>query len=152
MILPVEVVEETCHDTPETKRDCKEPFANNIMYALKEITMNEAIGDINNKDYNSYAGSGDAPTPCLIVPCSANWPRRALIAPKSLLVGLVTQTVFILLIFKICGSSKLNNLWFDQNHQIEDTTLLLNISTPYKYRTEMVLYSKAYGSQFSEEK
>ena len=47
MILPVEVVEETCHDTPETKRDCKERFANKITYSLKqEITIYNDIDDI----------------------------------------------------------------------------------------------------------
>ena len=61
-------------------------------------------------------------------------PRRVLIAPKSLLLGLVTQTdwidvitVILLIIFKICGSSRLNNLSFDQNHLIKNPILF------YKY-------------------
>ena len=54
---------ETCLDTPETIRDGKEPFVNDITYALKEITMSEAKGDIFTNDYNSYAGPGDAPPP-----------------------------------------------------------------------------------------
>ena len=31
------LLEETCLDTPETIRDGKEPFVNNITYALKEV-------------------------------------------------------------------------------------------------------------------
>ena len=57
-------------------------------------------------------------------------PRRALLAPKLLLLGLVTQTdwidvitVILLIIFKICGSSRLNNLSFDQNHLIKNPIL-----------------------------
>ena len=57
-------------------------------------------------------------------------PRWALIAPKLLLLGLVTQTDWIdvititfLIIFKICGSSRLNNLSFDQNHRIKNPIL-----------------------------
>ena len=57
-------------------------------------------------------------------------PRRALIAPKLFLIGLVTQskwidviTVILLIIFKICGSSRLDNLSFDQNHLIKNPIL-----------------------------
>ena len=57
-------------------------------------------------------------------------PRQALIAPKSLLLGLVTQTdwmdvitVIVLIIFKISGSSRLNNLSFDKNHVIKNRIL-----------------------------
>ena len=63
--------------------------------------------------------------------------RRALIAPKSLLVGLVTQTdwigfitVFILIILKISVSSNLNNLGFDQNHLIENPILFCKYLRP----------------------
>ena len=59
-----ESIEETCLDTPETNRDGKEPFANNITYALKEITIGEAKGDMNNNDYNSSVGPGDKPCSC----------------------------------------------------------------------------------------
>ena len=62
-ILRTAFFEETCLDTPETIRDGKEPFVNDITYALKEITMSEAKGDIFTNDYNSYAGPGDAPPP-----------------------------------------------------------------------------------------
>ena len=64
------------------------------------------------------------------VSSSTNWPKTVLIAPKWLLVRLVTQTdwinvitVFILIIFKMCGSSKSNNFSFDQNHLIESPIL-----------------------------
>ena len=57
-------------------------------------------------------------------------PRRAQIAPKWLQVGLVNLTdlidvlnVFILTIFKICGSSKLVNLRFGQHHRIKNAIL-----------------------------
>ena len=67
-------------------------------------------------------------------------PRCALIASKSLLVGLVTQfdwidviTVFILIFFKKFGRSKSNNLSFDQNHQI----------------TNPILFCKYFGSLIS---
>ena len=57
--------------------------------------------------------------------------------PKWLLVGLVTQTnwidvitVFILIVFKICGSSELNNLSFDQNHLIENPILFCKYLSP----------------------
>ena len=92
------------------------------------------------------------------VTSSTNWSKTVLIAPKWLLVRLVTQTdwinvitVFILIIFKMCGSSKSNNLSFDQNHLIKNLIFFANISAP-KNRTEMIVYSKfAYGSQFSGE-
>ena len=57
------------------------------------------------------------------VQTSANWPKTALIAPKWLLVGLVTQTnwidiktVFILGVFKMYRTSKLNNFSVDHNN------------------------------------
>ena len=64
-------------------------------------------------------------------------PRRALIAPKSLLVGQVTQsdwidilTIFILIIFKCLGNSKLNDLSFDQNHLIKNPILFCKYFGP----------------------
>ena len=64
-------------------------------------------------------------------------PRQALVALKWLLVGLITQTdwidvitVFILIVFKICGSSKSNNLSFDQNHQITNPILFCKYFGP----------------------
>ena len=82
-------------------------------------------------------------------------PRQALIAPKSLLLGLVTQTdwmdvitVIVLIIFKISGSSRLNNLVLIRIMLSRIAFCFANISAP-KNRTKMVLYSKcAYGSQF----
>ena len=93
------------------------------------------------------------------VTSSTNWSKTVLIAPKWLLVRLVTQTdwinvitVFIFIIFKMCGSSKSNNLSFAQNHLIKNLIFFANISVP-KNRTEMIVHSKfAYGSQFSGEK
>ena len=70
---------------------------------------------------------------------SKTGPRRALIAPKSFLVGLVTQsdwidvlTVFILIIFEFFGNSKLNYLSFDQNHLIKNPILFCKYLTPQK--------------------
>ena len=64
-------------------------------------------------------------------------PKQALIAPKWLLVGQVTQTdwidvitVFILIIFKIGGSSRLNNLSFYQNHLIRNSFLFCKYLSP----------------------
>ena len=66
-------------------------------------------------------------------------PRQALEASKWLLVGLVTLTdwidvitVFILIIFKICGSSKSNNLSFDQNHLTKNPILFCKFLSPQK--------------------
>ena len=66
-------------------------------------------------------------------------PKQALIAPKWLLVGLVTQTNwidvitnFISIVFKICGSSKSNNLSFDQNHLIKNPILFRKYLSPQK--------------------
>ena len=62
------------------------------------------------------------------------YPRRALIAPKSLLVGIWidVKTVFILIIFKICWSTKWNNLSFDQNHLIQIPILFCKYLSPQK--------------------
>ena len=72
-------------------------------------------------------------------------PKQALIAPKWLLVGLVTQTNwidvitnFISIVFKICGSSKSNNLSFDQNHLIKNPILFRKYLSP-KNRSKMLL-------------
>ena len=66
-------------------------------------------------------------------------PKQALIAPKWLLVGLVTQTNwidvitnFISIVFKICGNSKYNNLSFDQNHLIKNPILFRKYLSPKK--------------------
>ena len=68
---------------------------------------------------------------------SKTGPRRARIAPKSLLGGQVTQsdwidilTIFILIIFKFFGNSKLNNLSFDQNHLIKNPILFCKYFGP----------------------
>ena len=57
----------SCHvgsSDPKTIRDGKVPFATNITYALKVITISESKEDINNiNNYNSSAGPGDAPPP-----------------------------------------------------------------------------------------
>ena len=54
-------------------------------------------------------------------------------------MGLVTQTdgiyfitVFILIVFKICGSSKSNYLSFDQNHLIKNPILFCKYHSPQK--------------------
>ena len=66
-------------------------------------------------------------------------PRWTLIALRWLLVGLVTQTdwidvitVFILIVYKICGSSKLNNLSFVQNNLINNLILFCKYLSPRK--------------------
>ena len=72
--------------------------------------------------------------PAKFVPSSAEQ-----IALKWLLVGVETQTdriyvitVFILIVFKICGSSKSNNLSFDQNHLIKNPILCCKYISPQK--------------------
>ena len=84
------------------------------------------------KQINSYSC-------CLIValkrkkylPSSANPPNMGPGSSQVVLVGLMTQTdwiefitVFILIVFKIFGSSKLNNFSFYQNHIIKNPILL----------------------------
>ena len=74
-------------------------------------------------------------------------PRWAQIAPKWLLVDLVTQTdgidvitVFILIVFKICGSSKSNHLSFDQNHLIKNPILFCKYLSPQKSHRNGLLF------------
>merc|ERR1711942_100368 len=72
--------------------------------------------------------------------------------PDSSHVAPSAITNFISIVFKICGSSKSNNLSFDQNHLIKNPICFANISAP-KNRSKMFEYStRAYGSQFSGEK
>ena len=73
------------------------------------------------------------------VQSSANWPKTALIAPKWLLVGLVTQTnsidvktVFILAVFKTYRTSKSNNLSFDHNNLIKNPILFCKFLSSLK--------------------
>ena len=63
--------------------------------------------------------------------------RRAQLAPKWLLVSLVTQTdwidvitVLILIVFKICGSFESNYLSFDQNNLIKNPIFFNKFLTP----------------------
>ena len=75
-------------------------------------------------------------------------PKQALIAPKWLLVGLVTQTNwidvitnFISIVFKICGSSKSNYFSFDQNNLIKNLILFCKCLSPQKsHRNGFVLF------------
>ena len=83
-------------------------------------------------------------------------PRWTLIAPKLLLVGLVTQTdwinvitVCILIILKICGSSKTNNLSFDQNHLIKNPILSL---LPYITKKWYCIQNLRMNLSFQEKK
>ena len=66
-------------------------------------------------------------------------PRRALIAPKWRLVGLVTQTnwidvktVYILVVFKIYRTSKSNNWSFNHNNLIKNPILFCKYLSPLK--------------------
>ena len=87
-------------------------------------------------------------------------PRWALIAPKLLLLGLVTQTDWIdvititfLIIFKICGSSRLNNLSFYQNHRIKNPILFREFLGPlWSYKNGSVFKMTVWISVFRRKK
>ena len=66
--------------------------------------------------------------------------------------GINVVTGSFLIVFKICGSFRSNNLTFYQNYLIKNPILFCKYLSP-KSCTKKVLYSEfAYGSHFSEEK
>ena len=54
MLHKSESIKETCLDTPETNRDGKEPFVNNITYALKELITVIDEKDISKHKHNDW--------------------------------------------------------------------------------------------------
>ena len=87
-------------------------------------------------------------------------PRQALIAPKWRLVGLVTQTnwidvktVFILVVFKKCMTSKSNNSSFDQYNLIKNPILFCKYLSPLKsHRNGFVFKIYIWTSVFRRKK
>ena len=87
-------------------------------------------------------------------------PTGALIAPKWLLVGLVAQkdwidviTVSILIVFKKCGSSKLDNFSFYQNRVIKNPILFYQyLSLQKSHRNGYVLKIYVWISVFRRKK